>query len=170
MNEEEIIKKIEYFKINGEPSSSSSKLLVDLYDLYNREKEENRKKNIVISEYQDLLEREQEKNKKLEEGKEAFKRSYERAAEDEANMALDLAKAGKVIDMVISDYIIEYIGGEHSDTPCEYYHEKIKVKDECKDLHWDEHHKHFKDCVKCLKQYYINKVRGENDEQMQQKM
>ena len=48
MNEEEIIRELEYFKANGEPISVSSKMLMELYDLYNQENEKNKKLEEVI--------------------------------------------------------------------------------------------------------------------------
>jgi len=56
MNEEEIIRELEYFKANGEPISVSSKMLMELYDLYNQEKEKNKKLRYGIDNIRNNLE------------------------------------------------------------------------------------------------------------------
>lgn len=55
----------------------------------------------------------------------------------------------EVINLILEDYLYDYLWGERSDNPCDFF-EEIERK-ECK--------KPYKyDCIECLKQYYFKKA------------
>lgn len=93
---------------------------------------------------EDIIKEFSKENKVTEE----FMERWEKSQHEESNLK------DKVIDMIASDYIQDYLYDERSDYPCEFFYGEIKKKDSCKQGKIDV-------CEECLKEYYFKVAKGE---------
>jgi len=170
MNEEEIIEKIKIkvWKIRQNYSNDylfsyywtkdDVKNVEKVLDLYNQEQEKNKKLEEVINNLAQAI-RFMSTNEKLtvediikefteNQITEEFMERWEKSQHEESHLK------DKVIDMIASDYIQDYLYNERSDYPCEYYYGEIKKKDGCKQGKIGV-------CKECIKEYYFKKAREE---------